>query len=170
MPTDIELSFLEAPTPARTHRSGRRRLPRGRCQVHPGCPPGLRAWPTDLDTCAATLQVKGHDAVSAPHRSARPSASQKGIGKTPDVALLPNLAMYENQGGACGATGPASAPALPLSCTPGAHRATQSYGRHWISRPQAATQVDSVHSPCASSRSYGMDVGLRGWWLVVYAV
>ena len=33
-------------------------------------------------------------------RSARPSASQKGIRKTPDVAPLPNPAVYENQGGA----------------------------------------------------------------------
>jgi hypothetical protein len=30
-------------------------------------------------------------------RSARPSASQKGIRKTPGAAPLPNLAVYENQ-------------------------------------------------------------------------
>ncbi len=36
-------------------------------------------------------------------QSARPSASQKGIRKTSDVASLPNLAVYENQGGAYGA-------------------------------------------------------------------
>ena len=40
---------------------------------------------------------------------------KKGIRKAPDVALLPNPAVYENQGGAArGAAGPAPAPPLSL--------------------------------------------------------
>ena len=54
-------------------------------------------------------------------RSARPSASQKGIRKNPDVALLANLAVYENQGGGASAAAPgAPAPGPPALEGPGA--------------------------------------------------
>lgn len=45
-------------------------------------------------------------------RSARASASQKGIRKTPDAAPLPNLAVYENQGGAARAGAMSARPGL----------------------------------------------------------
>jgi hypothetical protein len=48
-------------------------------------------------------------------RSARPSASQEGIRKTPDVALLPNLAVYENQGGAYPVMERTGTQSLPLA-------------------------------------------------------
>jgi hypothetical protein len=77
-------------------------------------------WPTDAYRSSSSVSAVVPRTLQASwpfrptdrirERSARPSASQKGIRKTPDVALLPNLAVHENQGGACGAACPASAP------------------------------------------------------------
>jgi hypothetical protein len=51
-----------------------------------------------IEPFGVALPVIHWDSTREP--SARPSASQKGIRETTDVAPLPNLAVYENQGGA----------------------------------------------------------------------
>ena len=78
-------------------------------------------------------------------RSARPSASQKGIRKTPDVALLPNLAVYENQGAAAAwRCWPGVRPGSALGGRPGARRATS---RRRADRDSSyGIQTDTSHS------------------------
>ena len=86
-------------------------------QVHPGgrVPP----WPPERHT-GTTMWVRRRGAVCK-----TAGLLKKGIRKTPDVAPLPNPAVYENQGGAWGAAGPASAPGLclgPARSHAGPHR------------------------------------------------